>query len=111
MLSFSKKEILLMRKLNTPAKVQDFLNSLRFNFEPKGDTLKSPLMTLREKNAHCFEGALLGGYILSLHGFKPYLVCLKTGKGDFDHVIVPFRVNGLWGALSKTNHAVLRYRE
>lgn len=100
-----------MGELNTPAKVQDFLNKLKFNFEKKGETLKSPLYTLREKNAHCIEGALLGAYILSLHGHKPYLLHLKTTKDDYDHVIVPFRVQGLWGALSKTNHAVLRYRE
>ncbi len=111
MLAFTKKEKALLKKLNTPEKVQSFLNALPFNFEPKGDTLKSPLRTLREKNAHCFEGALLGAYILSLHKYRPYLVCLKTARGDYHHVIAPFKVNGFWGALSKTNHAVLRYRE
>ena len=54
---------------------------------------------------------LLGAYVLSLQGFTPYLMHLKTTKGDYDHVIAPFKVRGLWGALSKTNHAVLRYRE
>lgn len=106
-----------MQKLNTPAKVQDFLNDLKFNFEKparrggEGETLRSPLSALRKKEAHCFEGALLGAYILSLHGFTPYLMHLKTTKEDYDHVIAPFKINGLWGALSKTNHAVLRYRE
>lgn len=111
MAGFSKKEIILMQKLNTPARVQDFLNSLKFNFEKSGETLKSPLSALREKNAHCFEGALLGAHILSRHGFRPYLVHLKATKADYDHVIAPFKVGGFWGALSKTNHAVLRYRE
>lgn len=91
--------------------MQDFLNKLRFNFERGGETLKSPLFTLRHKSAHCFEGALLGAYILSRHGFKPLLMHLQATQGDYDHVIAPFRVRGLWGALSKTNHAVLRYRE
>jgi len=109
--SFTKKEISLIKRLNTPAKVQSYLNSLRFNFEKKGDTLRSPLFTLRAGEAHCFEGALLGAYILSRHGFKPYVMHLKATKRDFDHVIAPFKINGLWGALSKTNHAVLRYRE
>jgi hypothetical protein len=117
MLRFSKKEKKFLQKLNTPARVQDFLNSLRFNFEKParrgggGETLRSPLFVLRNKEAHCFEGALLGAYILSQHGFTPYLMHLKTTKGDFDHVVTPFKINGLWGALSKTNHAVLRYRE
>lgn len=103
-----------MRKLNTPAKVQDFLNGLKFNFEEKGETLKSPLLTLRMRSAHCFEGALLGAYILSRYchlGFPPLILHLKSAKEDYDHVIAPFKVSGLWGALSKTNHAVLRYRE
>ncbi len=111
MANFSPQEKKLIRKLNTPAKVQDFLNTLRFNFEKNGETLQSPLRTLREKNAHCIEGALLGAYILWHHGHKPYIMYLKSIKGDYDHVIAPFKIGKFWGALSKTNHAVLRYRE
>ncbi len=54
---------------------------------------------------------MLGAYILSLHGFPPLILHLKSAKEDYDHVIAPFKQNGRWGALSKTNHAVLRYRE
>jgi hypothetical protein len=108
---FTTKEKDLIKKLNTPAKIQDFLNSLKFNFERGGETLKSPISALRANRAHCMEGALLGAYILSQHGFKPYIMCLKAVQGDYDHVIAPFKIGGLWGALSKTNHSVLRYRE
>ena len=111
MTDFSPKEKKLLMKLNTPAKMQDFLNGLKFNFEEHGETLKSPLFVLRAYNAHCFEGALMGAYVLSLHGFRPYLIHLKSTKEDYDHVIAPFEIGGFWGALSKTNHAVLRYRE
>ena len=111
MSGFTKKEKTLIKKLNTPAKVQDFLNDLRFNFERGGETLRSPLFSLSNKSAHCLEGALLGAYILSRHGFTPYLLHFKAVKEDYDHVIAPFKIGGLWGALSKTNHAVLRYRE
>ena len=111
MLSFSPKEISLLKKLDTPALTQDFLNSLEFNFEEQGETLKSPVLTLRQRKAHCLEGALLGAYILSLHGLTPYLIHLKAINSDYDHIITPFKQGGFWGALSKTNHAVLRYRE
>ena len=111
MSSFSQKENAFIKKLSTPAKVQDFLNRTPFNFEKKRETLTSPLFALRYKRAHCLEGALLGAYILSRHGFRPYLLHLKATKGDFDHVVAPFKIGGFWGALSKTNHAVLRYRE
>ena len=111
MLEFTKKEIALIKKLNTPAKVQDYLNTLEFNFEESGQTLKSPILTMRSNSAHCIEGAILGAYILSRHGFPPLILHLQTIKGDFDHVITIFKKHGYFGALSKTNHAVLRYRE
>lgn len=114
--SFTKKELLFIKKLNTPAKVQDFLNKLKFNFEEDAkeghrETLKSPLQVLRTGSAHCFEGALLGAYILSLHSYPPLISYQKTTKDDICHVITLFKQQGLWGALSKTNHSVLRYRE
>ena len=110
-MDFNRGEKDLIKKLDTPAKVQDYLNSLRFNFEKKGETLMSPLFVMRSGEAHCFEGALLGAYILSKHGFKPLVLHLQATKEDFDHVVAPFKQGGLWGAISKTNHAVLRYRE
>lgn len=111
MLIFTQKEKDLIKKLNTPSKVQSFLNDLEFNFEKNGETIKSPIRVLRERNAHCFEGALLGAYIMSEHGYKPLILHLQTIKGDYDHIIVPFKESGLWGAISKTNHGVLRFRE
>lgn len=109
---FTAKEIKFLKSLNTPSKVQDYLNSIPFNFEKNGiDTIKSPLCSIREKSIHCFEGALLGAFILSLNGYKPMLLHLKTTKHDLDHVITPFKLGKYWGALSKTNHNVLRYRE
>ncbi len=112
MLAFTKKEKELLKKLNTPAKVQDFINSIPFNFEHDGvDRVKSPVRVLREKSAHCIEGAIFSAYALSLHGFKPKLIYLKTTKNDLEHVITLFEQDGFLGAISKTNHAVLRYRE
>lgn len=111
MASFTKKELALLRKLKTPAQVQDFLNAIPINFEPdRIDTVKSPLMVMRTNSAHCIEGAILGAYILSLHGYEPQILHLEA-PNDFDHVIALYKKNGYWGAISKTNHAVLRYRE
>ena len=68
-------------------------------------------MVLRAQSAHCIEAAILGAYILSLHGYQPLLVHLASTKIDKDHVIAPFRIKGYWGALSKGNHVTLRYRD
>ena len=36
---------------------------------------------------------------------------LKSSQYDYDHVVALFQKNGKWGAISKTNHAILRYRD
>lgn len=112
MQNFTKEEKRLFKKLNTPSKIQDYLDSFPFNFEEDGhDTIKSPINSVRVGRIHCLEGAILGAYLLSLHGHDPFVLHLQATRNDFDHVIAPFRVGGLWGALSKTNHYTLRYRD
>lgn len=104
-------EIEIFRRLNTPKKIQDFLNKLKINFEEKGDTCMSPRMVLRTGKAHCIEGAILAAAILRFHGHEPLIVDFEATKDDFDHVIAVFKKQGYWGSIGKTNHAVLRYRE
>ena len=105
------KEFAAFKKLSTPAKVQDFLNRLPINFEYTGETLRSPLETLRHREAHCFEGALLAAAIFWYHGAPPLLLDLETAPDDESHVVALFKQNGHWGAVSKTNHAALRFRD
>ncbi|MEK6875508.1 MAG: hypothetical protein AABX30_02395 [Nanoarchaeota archaeon] len=101
----------ILNGLNTPKKIQDYLNSLKTNFELKGETCFSPRMVLKNKTCHCFEGALLAATALRIHGQKPLIVDMVGTKDDWDHIIAVFKKNGKWGAISKTNHGVLRYRE
>ncbi len=104
------REFKKLKSINTPARVQDFVDSLPINFEEKGETYMSVQRTLREGKAHCLEGALVAACAFWIAGQKPLLLDLKTEK-DEDHVVALFRENGYWGAVSKTNHAVLRYRD
>lgn len=110
---YTKEEIKLFKKLNTPQKIQDFLNVLPFNFEKNGDTCMSPRMVIKEKKAHCIEGAIFAAAVLEFHGYEPYLIDLRSIKKpyDDDHVVAVFKKFGCFGAISKTNHCVLRYRE
>jgi len=101
----------LFQKLSTPQKIQKYLDTLPINFETKGETYMSPRRVLRAKTAHCFEGALLAATALAYHGQRPLLLDFRTIPADEDHVVTLFRQNGYWGAISKTNHAILRYRE
>ncbi len=110
---YTKQETALFKKLNTPAKIQDYLNSITFNFEKKGDTFMSPRRVIREGTAHCMEGAMFAAAALEFHGHKPLVLDLRSVKKpfDYDHVVAVWNVDGCWGAISKTNHGVLRYRE
>lgn len=104
-----RSELSILKRLTTPSKVQDYLQKLDIHFE---DKYWSPRRVMREQKAQCFEGAVLAALAFSLHGQPPLLIDLKsTSEDQEDHVIAPFRRNGRWGAVSKTNHAVLRYRE
>ncbi len=103
--------MLALEKLRTPAQVQDFLNSLPFNFEKRGETHRSVAEALKAGEAHCFEGALIAAATLQQQGERPLLLDLKAARPDFDHVVALFKEGKLWGAISKTNHATLRYRE
>ena len=111
MFGLNEKEVEILKGLNTPKKIQDFLNKIPINFEEKGDTAMSPRMVLKKNKAHCVEGAMLAALALRIQGQKPLVVDLTATKKDFDHVICVFKKNGKWGAIGKTNHAVLRYRE
>jgi hypothetical protein len=106
-----KKDFAFLKRLTTPQKIQEYLNKLPFNFEKNGETYMSPKRALEVGKIHCFEGALLAAAALWIQGQPPLLLDLKADKIDVDHVVVPFCVDGWWGALSKTNHGVLRYRE
>src|SRR3989338_4293185 len=107
---FTPTEMKLFQSLNTPRKIQHFLNQIPINFEPEGDTVLSPRMVLKQNRAHCIEGALLAAAALRFHGHPPLIVDLSAAKNDYDHVIAVFKRKGRWGAISKTNNAVLRYR-
>ena len=73
----------------------------------------SPRRVLREKKAHCIEGALFAAAALWAHGEPPIIVNLSPlpGNGDFDHVIALYKRGGCYGAIGKTNHSSIRFRD
>ena len=107
----TKKELKLFKSLNIPSKIQDFINKIPVNFEENGDTCLSPRTILKKNKCHCIEAAILAALILRVNNEKPLLVDLEANNKDYDHVITVFKRDGKWGAISKTNHAVLKYRE
>ena len=111
MFGLSQEELAVLKKLDTPEKIQDFLDDLPSNLSQYSDSCSSPRMALRKGRAHCIEGAFIAATALLLQGEKPLLMDLKAEKPDVDHVVALFKRDGYWGALSKSNHPVLRYRD
>ncbi len=101
----------VFRRLDTPQKIQTFLDRLPINFSLDGDTAMSPRRTLAAWMAQCAEGAFLAAAALAYHGRETWLMDIQALPSDHDHVITLFRERGLWGAISKTNHAILRWRD
>ncbi|MBI3702436.1 MAG: hypothetical protein HY244_00960 [Rhizobiales bacterium] len=98
-------------RLDTPQKIQNFLDRLPANYELDGDTAMSPRRMLRTRLGHCAEGALFAAAVLSFHGKRAWLMDIQALPSDQDHIVALFQERGLWGAISKTNHAVLRWRD
>ena len=101
----------LFARLDAPQKIQDWLDRLPVNFEPDGDTVMSPRRMLQARAAHCAEGALFAAAVMMFHRKSVWLVDLRARPTDHDHVVAVFRERGLWGAISKTNHSILRWRD
>ncbi len=111
MFGLTREEARTLRRLDTPAKIQDFLDQIPFNFEENGPTHMSPRRALRRGLAHCIEGALIAALALALRGEPPLLMDLVAKGNDDDHVVALYRRGGYWGAVSKTNHATIRFRD
>jgi len=95
------------QKFKTPHDIQQFLNSLSY---PSHKICQSPWYVMKNRQSHCAEGAYFAAAVFALTGSRPLVVDLLA-ENDDDHLIVPFRRNGRWGAVAKSNTTLLRYRE
>ena len=109
-LGLTPAEFRVLQRLDTPHKIPAYLNGIPQNFEPDGQTALSVREVLRQRRSHCIEGGMLAAAALWVHGERPLLLDLSA-ENDYDHVVALFRRNGCWGAISKTNHYALRYRD
>jgi hypothetical protein len=110
MYGLTKGETRLLRSLSTPVKVQAYLDRLRYNTEDDGvDTLRSPRRVIRDRTAHCAEGAFFAAAALRINGRPPLIVDLVSTRDD-DHVLAVYRDRGLWGSVATSKFAGLRFR-
>lgn len=109
-LGLPRIQAVALAQLRTPEKIQDFITALPINFEPGGDTCLSVTEALRQRRAHCIEAAFIAACALWMNGMPPLVMDLQA-KGDSDHVVAVFRSGKCWGAISKSNHLWLRWRD
>jgi hypothetical protein len=98
---------LRLPRLASPARIQSFLDDLAYSTEHH---YRSPASVLRDRMAHCFDGAVFAAAALARIGHEPMLLDLEAVRDD-DHVLAVYRVDGCWGALAKSNCSGLRWRE
>ena len=99
-------EVRTLRALKNPNGIQRFLDSLPYNH---AHSFWSPRRVLRERKAHCLEGAILAAAALRALGYPPLVFDLEAEQ-DTDHVVAVYRVGGHWGAIAKSNFAGCRDR-
>ena len=105
--SFTARELRVLRALRSPQGIQRTLDAMPYHL---ASTAWSPRRVLRERTAHCLEGAIFAAAALRVLGYPPLLLDLEAVQ-DVDHVIAVFRERGHWGAIAKSNFSGVRYRE
>lgn len=104
----NKAEYKFVKTLANPARVQAFLDEIPYSTE---HVYRCPLRVLRERIAHCFDGALFAAAALRRLGYPPLILEMVPNGRDDDHLLALYKCNGHWGAVAKSNFAGLRFRE
>src|SRR5687768_3941840 len=107
---FTDREWRLVKKLNSPLKVQLWLNALPYNTERNKETLRTFRGVVRTGRAHCLEAALFAAVILEQHGYPPLVMSIES-KDWLDHVVFLYRDEGGWGAIARSRDPGLHGRK
>jgi hypothetical protein len=94
--------------LKSPALIQAYLDDTPYSAE---DRYRCPLSVVRDRKAHCFDGAVFAAAMLRRLGHPARIVDLLPNARDDDHMLALFKVDGRLGAVAKSNFSGLRYRE
>lgn len=107
-LHLTGSEFELLANLNTPFKIQAWLDNISYS---EDDLYRCPLRVIRNRKAHCFDGALFAAAILQRIGYPPLIIELLPNERDDDHLLAVYKQNRCWGAVAQSNFCGLRYRE
>ena len=106
---FTAREWRLIQRLDTPRKVQLWLNALPYNVERGGATLRTFRGVLSVGKAHCLEACLTAAVILEQHGYAPIVMSIES-QDWLDHVVFLYKQRGKWGAIGRSRDPGLHGR-
>jgi hypothetical protein len=106
-LAWTPAEVAQLKTLATLERVQAHLDSIPYSTDK---FYRAPRRVLRDRRAHCFDGAVFAAAAMERIGFPPLLVDLRAIHDD-DHIVTVFRRFGCYGAVAKSNFVGLRFRE
>jgi hypothetical protein len=104
----TSRERKTISRLKDPPRIQEFLDGIPYSTD---DFYRCPLRVLRDRVAHCFDGALYAAAALRLIGFPPLVIDMLPNDRDDEHLLAVFKMDDHWGAVGKSNFVGLRYRE
>ena len=96
---WTKSEMRVLSSLTSPVNIQGFLDTLEYSAESR---YRSPRTVLRDRTAHCYDGAVFAAMALRRLGYPPLIVDIDAVRDD-DHVIALFKRHGRLGAIAKSN--------
>ncbi|MDB4988135.1 MAG: hypothetical protein JWN04_3313 [Myxococcaceae bacterium] len=103
----TKRERKLLDGLTSPSKIQAYLDATRYSTDP---IYRAPLTVMRDRRAHCFDGACFAAMALERIGHPPRLLDMLPWDDD-DHVLALYKRGSRFGCLAKSNFTGLRGRE
>jgi hypothetical protein len=106
---FTSREWRLVQRLNTPRKVQLWLNEMPYNAEEDGETLRGFRGVVGAGTAHCLEACLAAAVILEQHGYPPIVMSIES-QDWLDHVVFLYREHSGWGAIGRSRDPGLHGR-
>jgi hypothetical protein len=105
--SLSAQERDLIAGLDSPVKIQAFLDELPYSADP---FYRCPLRVLRDRVAHCYDGAVFAAALLRRLGHLPRIVNLFAERDD-EHLLAVYKQARAYGAVAQSNFVGLRLRE
>lgn len=104
---WTDEEIGIFQPLSSPFAIQAFLDQIPYSSDP---IYRCPRSVIRDRKAHCFDGALFAAAALRRLGYVPRVLDMLAERDD-DHLLALFQDGGSWGSIAKSNFVGLRFRE